>query len=77
MSHTPHELADEFPGKADAIHSLREADQHFRRLTDEYHQVNRAIHRAESRTEPTSEEHEEELRRRRMRLKDEIATHLR
>jgi uncharacterized protein YdcH (DUF465 family) len=77
MSHTPHELVEEFPGKADAIHTLRETDQHFRRLTDEYHEVNRAIHRAESRTEPMSEEHEEDLRRRRMHLKDEIATHLR
>jgi uncharacterized protein YdcH (DUF465 family) len=77
MSHTPHELVEEFPGKADAIHTLRETDQHFRRLTDEYHEVNRAIHRAESRTEPMSEEHEEDLRRRRMHLKDEIATRLR
>lgn len=77
MSHTPHELTDEFPGKADTIHTLRENDHHFRRLTDEYHQVNRAIHRAESRIEPTSDEHEEDLRRRRMQIKDEIASHLR
>lgn len=73
MSHTPHELHDEFPGKADAIARLRESDAHFRRLADEYHEVNRSVHRAETRAEPTSEEHEEELRRRRARLKDEIA----
>lgn len=73
MTHTPHELHEEFPAKADAIHALRESDTHFRRLTEEYHEVNRAIHRAESRTEPTSDEHEEELRRTRARLKDQIA----
>ena len=42
-------------------------------LSDEYHEVNGAIHRAETRAEPTTEAHEEELRRRRARLKDEIA----
>lgn len=73
MSHTPHELHDEFPAKADAIHALRESDAHFRRLTEEYHEVNRAIHRAETRSEPTTDDHEEELRRRRVELKDRIA----
>ncbi len=73
MSHTPHELTEEFPQKADAIHRLRESDAHFRRLTDEYHEVNRAIHRAETRAEPTTDEHEEEMRRTRSHLKDQIA----
>jgi uncharacterized protein YdcH (DUF465 family) len=73
MSHTPHELTEEFPQKADAIHRLRESDAHFRRLTDEYHEVNRAIHRAETRSEPTTEAHEEEMRRTRAHLKDQIA----
>ena len=31
MTHTPHELHEEFPDKADAIHRLRESDAHFRR----------------------------------------------
>ncbi len=77
MSHTPHELAEEFPGKADRIHALRQDDAHFRRLADEYHEVNRAIHGAETGDEPTDQFHEEDLRKQRMRLKDEIATHLR
>ncbi|MCC5982994.1 MAG: DUF465 domain-containing protein [Rhodobacteraceae bacterium] len=77
MSHTPHELAEEFPNATDAIHDLKLSDAHFARLAEEYHTVNRAIHRAETLVEPVSEQHEHELRRERMRLKDEIARILR
>ena len=73
MSHTPHELAAEFPGKTRQIHDLRERDPHFARVTDDYHDVNRAIHRAESDVEPTSDDHMVEMRKMRLRLKDEIA----
>ena len=69
----PHELAADFPGKADRIHHLRETDAHFRSLTDRYHDTNRAVHRAEDRTEPMSEAEETRLRRERAHLKDEIA----
>ena len=54
MSHTPHELAEEFPDKIDAMHALKESDAHFARLADEYHDINRAIHRAETNVEPSS-----------------------
>jgi uncharacterized protein YdcH (DUF465 family) len=73
MNHTPHELAEEFPDAADRIHDLRLSDPHFARLVEDYHIVNRAIHRAEIRDEVITGEAEAELRRRRMRLKDEIA----
>ncbi len=73
MSHTPHELAEEFPEAAELIHKLKVEDAHFARLMDEYHEVNRAIHRAETLVEPVSEQHEAEMRRTRMTLKDEIA----
>jgi uncharacterized protein len=72
MSHTPHELAEEFPAEAEKISALKQANAHFARLVDEYHEVNRAVHRAETHVEPVSETHEAELRRRRMQLKDEI-----
>lgn len=73
MAHTPHELSDEFPDRVDDIRKLKESDPHFARLLEEYHDVNRAIHRAETNVEPTTEEHESEMRRSRMQLKDEIA----
>lgn len=77
MTHTPHELAAEFPEAADRLHALRESNPHFARLADDYHEINRAIHRAETRIEPMTDEAEAELRRKRMRLKDEIAALLR
>lgn len=72
MSNTPHDLYEDFPEKAAAIHALKAKDSHFARLVDEYHEVNRAVHRAETLVEPTTPEYEGELRQKRMRLKDEI-----
>jgi uncharacterized protein len=73
MSHTPHELAEEFPQATDLISRLKQSDAHFARLADEYHDVNRAIHRAETLVEPVADHFEVELRRKRMALKDDIA----
>lgn len=73
MSHTPHELAEEFPEKADRIHELKTGDAHFRKLFDEYHEVNRTVHRAETNIEPMDSFAEQELRKRRMHLKDSLA----
>ena len=72
MSHTPHELAEEFPDKIDEIHRLKQDDAHFAKLADEYHEVNRAVHRAETNVEPIEELAEVELRKKRALLKDQI-----
>ncbi len=72
MSHTPHELAEEFPDKVDTMHNLKQTDAHFAKLSDEYHEVNRAVHRAETNVEPIEELAEVELRKKRAMLKDEI-----
>lgn len=73
MSNTPHELHEEFPQKTALIHELKTTNAHFARICDDYHALNRQIHRAETRVELMSEEEEEGLRRKRSRLKDEIA----
>ena len=39
MSHTPHELTEEFPDLADKIHALKTSDAHFAKLADEYHEI--------------------------------------
>jgi uncharacterized protein YdcH (DUF465 family) len=72
MSHTPHELPAEFPEHADAIHRLKVSNAEFARLFDEYHTVNRAIHRAETNVEPTDELNEHKMRKERMELKDQL-----
>ena len=72
MGHTPHELAAEFPEHVAKIHDLKQADPHFARLADDYHEVNRAVHRAETNVEPVEELAEVEMRKKRAALKDEI-----
>lgn len=72
MSHTPHELHEEFPDHADLMTKLKIEDAHFARLADEYHEINRAVHRAETDVEPTDDFHMTEMRKQRMVLKDEI-----
>lgn len=72
MSHTPHELQDEFPQLADRISQLKQSDRHFARLADEYHSLNRAINRAETNVEPVDDLIEVGMRKKRAALKDEI-----
>ncbi|HUS97482.1 MAG TPA: DUF465 domain-containing protein [Hyphomicrobiaceae bacterium] len=72
MSHVPHELAAEFPDFKDRIHELKTSDAHFLRLFDEYHEVNREVHRAEAAGLNISDEHYEDLKKKRMVLKDQL-----
>jgi hypothetical protein len=73
MSNTPHELAEEFPDAVEKIHALKTSDAHFARLMEEYHDVNGAVHRAETGVEPCDDLAETEMRKQRMVLKDQIA----
>ncbi|MFN0263674.1 YdcH family protein [Tepidamorphus sp. 3E244] len=77
MSHTPHELHDEFPEHAEKIHALKVSSPHFAQLAGKYHEVNRAIHRAETEVEPTDDFHLEDLKKQRLALVDELAGMLR
>jgi len=76
MSHTPHELHEEFPDHAAKIHELKTSDHHFARLAEEYHKLNREIHRIETDITPTDDLHAEELKKKRLSLKDQIAKYL-
>ncbi|NMM44005.1 DUF465 domain-containing protein [Rhodospirillaceae bacterium KN72] len=76
MSHTPHELAAEFPNKADKISALRQENAHFKKLSDDYHELNRQIHRGETDVEPMDDFHLEDLKKQRLKMLDEILTFL-
>jgi hypothetical protein len=76
MTHTPHELAEEFPEHAETIHRLKMNDAHFRKLMDDYHRVNREVHRMETESEPVTTDTEKHARERRVHLKDQIARYL-
>ncbi|MBU6251715.1 MAG: DUF465 domain-containing protein [Alphaproteobacteria bacterium] len=73
MSHTPHELRDEFPDAYDILHELKTTNAHFAALADRYHDVNREIHRIEAEVEPASDAHAEDLKKQRLKLIDEIS----
>ncbi len=73
MSHVAHELHEEFPEKAAAIHALKTGNAHFARLADEYHTLNRTIHRMETNVEPADDATIEDLKKKRLQLKDEIS----
>ena len=77
MTHTPHELAEDFADYRDQLATLRQTDAHFHKLTEDYHALNRAIHRAETDVEPTDDLHMSEMRKSRMVLKDKIYARLR
>ncbi len=72
MSHVPHELAAEFPDLKDRIHEMKVNNAHFARLFDEYHTVNREVHRIEAGGITTGDTQFEELKLKRLNLKDEL-----
>lgn len=73
MTHTPNELAEEFPNHVENMHDLKLNNAHFAKLAELYHEVNREIHRIETGVEAASEIHETSLRKQRLMLKDHIA----
>ncbi len=77
MTHVPHGLHEEFPSAAAAISRLKIGDAHFARIAERYETLNREIHRIEADIEPASDETLENLKKQRLKLKDEIAAMLR
>ena len=66
-----HSLLNEFPEYKDRIHDLKMNNHHFARLADEYHEADKEIHNIEQDFK-TSDEHLENLKKKRLVLKDEI-----
>ena len=57
-----HNLLNEFPEFQTKIHDLKTTDNHFKKLFDEYHEVEHEIHKYNSDAEATSDEHLHELK---------------
>ena len=70
--HTPNELTEIFKRDRDLITKLKGEDAHFSRLAEEYHEVNREVHRIEAETEAASDERFETLKKQRLSLLDQI-----
>jgi uncharacterized protein YdcH (DUF465 family) len=73
MSHTPNEIADLFPNDGPIIHDLKARDAHFARIADEYHDINRSVHRIEAGIDTVSDAHAETVKKQRLALLDRIA----
>jgi uncharacterized protein YdcH (DUF465 family) len=74
MIHIAHELQEEFPEEAQLIERLKKSNYEFGRLAARYDEINGNIHRIETEEEPTTDEVLERLKKRRLKLKDEIAS---
>lgn len=67
-----HDLAHEFPEFKQRIHELKLVSPEFRQLYDEYQALDKEIYRIEEEIETPSDDYAEELKRRRVRLKDRL-----
>ena len=67
-----HELAEEFPDHVEKMEALKAADAAFAKLFDDYHAINAKVIAAETLERPTDHFHEEDLKKQRASLKDEI-----
>lgn len=67
-----HDLHNEFPEFKNEIHVLKTGNNHFARLFDEYHKVNREVIVLEGKNTPVADETFENLKKQRLKLKDEL-----
>ena len=67
-----HDLHHEFPEFDSKISELKVADAHFKKLTDEYDEVNHSVYRIETGVETPVDDVLTELRKKRLMLKDEL-----
>lgn len=67
-----HDLIHELPEYREKIHELKVSDKHFAKLFDEYHEVDHEVRRIEQEIETPSDDYTEELKKKRLFLKDEL-----
>lgn len=67
-----HDLIHELPEFREKIHELKISNNHFAKLFDEYHEVDHEVRRIEQELETPSDEYTEELKKKRLHLKDEL-----
>ena len=72
MSVEHHDLIHEFPELKERIHELKVSDTHFRGLFDEYHELTRNVEKMEDEVTPVSTRTEEQAKKRRLLLKDQL-----
>ena len=71
-----HGLVQEFPEYKDKIHELKTSNPEFAKLFEKYNDIDKEIYRIEMQIENTSDEYAENLKIRRVQLKDQLYTML-
>ena len=77
MFHETHKLAEEFPEAVEKMQALMIDDEDFLRLAATYSEVNREIIRIEHEESHASDFYLEQLKKKRLVLKDKVAVKLR
>ena len=77
MSIEHHDLVHELPEYREQIHTLKMNNAHFSKLFNEYHDVTKQVERMETEAEPVATHTEEELKIKRLHLKDQLFAMLR
>ena len=72
MGAVHHDLISELPEYKEKIHELKMSNAHFARLFDEYHELTTQVENMENEVTPVSSMTEEEAKKRRLHLKDEL-----
>lgn len=67
-----HDLLHEFPEYQDKIHELKISDPYFRKLFDEYHELEHQIHRIHMNIEVAADDTMKELKTKLLYLKDQM-----
>ena len=71
-----HDLLHEFPEHQEKIHDLKVSDSHFRKLFDEYHEIEHQIHRINMGSEIANDNFVHELKAKLLFIKDELFAYL-
>lgn len=67
-----HDLLHEFPEHQEKIHQLKTENNHFRKLFDEYHELDHQLLRMKTGVEVVTDEALKELKAKSLHLKDEL-----
>ncbi len=67
-----HDLVHEFPEYREKIIALQKQSNRFKKMAEEYHETDNHIHRIEEGGEATTDDHLNELRMKRVHLKDSL-----
>lgn len=67
-----HDLHHEFPEFSEQIRDLKVNNRHFAKLFKQYHELDHSVRGLEQNEQPTTDDHMEQLKLKRLILKDEL-----